>query len=134
VQVCDFLDSENFSNLESVLVQIRPREVILPQSEQASIRMARQIVDRNRILVTSRPTAEFGALNESDIRRLVHPKSNREALKLNTAVSGAAAAVFKYLGVLGAEGEEGAFRFSAIFVGNLFFWLKTISPPGRLEN
>jgi hypothetical protein len=45
-----------------VLVQICPREVLLPQSELASIRKARVIVERNRILVTCRPTAEFSQL------------------------------------------------------------------------
>jgi len=106
-QVCDFLDTVNFSNLESVLVQICPREVILPQSEHAGIRKAREIVERLRILVTSRPTADFSALNEAEIRRLINPKSNVEALSLNSTASGAAAAVFKYLG---PEEEQGAFR------------------------
>ena len=111
MQVCEFLDTENFSNLESVLVQICPREVILPQSEHASIKKARQIVERLRMLVTSRPTVDFNPLNEAETRRLVNPKSNGEALSLNAAASGAAAAVFKYLG---PEGEEGAFRYLPI--------------------
>ena len=62
MQVCDFLDNEHLSHLESVLVQICPREVILPQSELAAIKKVRQIVERNRILVTSRPTPDFGSL------------------------------------------------------------------------
>ncbi len=114
--MCDFLDTENFANLESVLVQICPREVILPQSEHAGIRKARQIVERLRILVTSRPTADFSPLNEAEIRRLFNPKSGGEAaLGLNSAASGAAAAVFKYLG---PEGEQGAFRFVQALSGN----------------
>ncbi len=116
--MCDFLDTENFANLESVLVQICPREVILPQSEHTGIRKARQIVERLRILVTSRPTADFSPLNEAEIRRLFNPKSGGEAaFGLNSAASGAAAAVFKYLG---PEGEQGAFRWAFMIVLNIY--------------
>ena len=50
-------------------------------------------------------------IKDTEVRRLVNPKSNIDAMGLNPAASGAAAAVFKYLGVLGSGGEDGAFRY-----------------------
>ena len=38
VRISDFLDNEHFTNLESILVQLGPREVILPQTENASVK------------------------------------------------------------------------------------------------
>jgi DNA mismatch repair protein MSH2 len=38
VKVSDFLDNEHFTNLETILVQLGPREVILPQTDNASVK------------------------------------------------------------------------------------------------
>lgn len=100
---------ESFQNLESVLVQINPREVVLPQSDHGALKKVQQILERNRILVTAKPNADFAALNDEEVQRLFNKKSNLAAMQENPLSNAACSAVFKYLGVNEAK-EEKLFR------------------------
>jgi len=97
VKISDFLDNEHFTNLEAVLVQLGPREVILPQTENAAVKKVADMVERNRILVTQKPTKEFSPLTEAEIKRMFNSKSNTELLKSESLSSGALNSVFNYL-------------------------------------
>ena len=106
-KVCDFSDLENLPNLESALVQINPREVVLPQSDHNMLKKVHQVLERNRILVTTKPNSDFVPLDDGDVQRLCNKKSNIGALKDNPLANNACAAVFKYLGVNEAGNEYG---------------------------
>jgi len=97
VKVSDFLDNEHFTNLEAILVQLGPREVILPQTENASVKKITEMVERNRILVTQKSTKDFSPLTETEIRSMFNAKSNTELLKSESLSSGALNSVFNYL-------------------------------------
>ena len=89
VKVSDFLDNEHFTNLEAILVQLGPREVILPQTENVSVKKICEMVERNRILVTQKSTKDFSPLTETEIRRMFNAKSNPDLLKSEVLSSGA---------------------------------------------
>jgi len=97
VKVSDFLDNEHFTNLEAILVQLGPREVILPQTENASVKKISQMIERNRILVTQKSTKDFSPLTETEIKRMFNAKSNTDLLKSESLSSGALNSVFNYL-------------------------------------
>eukprot|EP00092_Neocalanus_flemingeri_P017730 GFUD01019185.1.p1 GENE.GFUD01019185.1~~GFUD01019185.1.p1 ORF type:complete len:916 (+),score=230.63 GFUD01019185.1:47-2794(+) len=97
VKVSDFLDNEHFTNLEAILVQLGPREVILPQTENASVKKISEMVERNRILVTPKSTKDFSPLTETEIKRMFNSKSNTDLLKSESLSSGALNSVFNYL-------------------------------------
>eukprot|EP00090_Calanus_glacialis_P000024 TRINITY_DN10022_c0_g1_i1.p1 TRINITY_DN10022_c0_g1~~TRINITY_DN10022_c0_g1_i1.p1 ORF type:complete len:917 (-),score=322.44 TRINITY_DN10022_c0_g1_i1:110-2860(-) len=97
VKVSDFLDNEHFTNLEAILVQLGPREVILPQTENASVKKICEMVERNRILVTQKSTKDFSPLTETEIKRMFNAKSNTDLLKSEGLSSGALNSVFNYL-------------------------------------
>ena len=110
IQVCDFIDGITFRNLESVLVQLNPREVVLPQSEHPGLKKIQQILERNRILVTPKPNTEFTPLVESEIKRLLNPKTMIGSLSENPVSSSACSAVLKYLGLHTESGDANLFR------------------------
>ena len=110
VKVCEIEDCDMFSNLETILVQLSPREAILPQSENATIKKIQQMVERNKILVTSINTKEFSKIGESDIDRIVNNKSNKGCVKDLEMAGGALRAVMTYLGVMAETGDSAKFR------------------------
>jgi len=97
VRISDFLDTNSFQSLESVLVQLSPREVILPQSENAIIKKIAALVTKHRILVTEKPSKEFGSLSEAEIKRLFVSKTNFELFKSESLSSGALNSLIQYL-------------------------------------
>jgi len=110
ISVCEIEDCDMFSNLETILVQLSPREAILPQSENATIKKIQQMVERNKILVTSINTKEFSKIGESDIDRIVNNKSNKGCVKDLEMAGGALRAVMTYLGVMAETGDSAKFR------------------------
>jgi len=140
IQVCDFDEVESFQNLESVLVQINPREVVLPQSDHGALKKVQQILERNRILVTAKPNADFAALNDEEVQRLFNKKSNLAAMQENPLSNAACSAVFKYLGVNEAK-EEKLFRVNVLKPSEYMridqrtvAGLNLFDEPGRPEN
>lgn len=99
IQVSDFMENDNFQTLESVLVQINPREVVLPQNESPVFKKLKTILERNRILVTSKPGSEFTPMRDSDLERLMNKKTKVAALADNPLASSACSAVLNYLGL-----------------------------------
>jgi len=97
VKVSDFQDNDKLINLEAVLVQLGPREVIIPQSENLTVKKVKDLVERNKILCTVKSTKDFSSLSEAEVKRMFNTKSNTELLKSEGLSSGALNAVFSYL-------------------------------------
>lgn len=120
--VCEFPDDDHFTNLEALIVQLGPKECLIPQGdgspEQAALK---KVLDRSNILVTGRKKADFSTSNlASDLNRLLHFKSGQQQnslalpeMNLSTATM-ALAAVIKYLELGNDEGNSAQFTLSSI--------------------
>ena len=97
VKVIDFKDGEVLNNLETFLVQLGPREVLLPQSENSIVKKINELVTRNKILVTDRPSKDYSSLSEIEIKQMFTSKSPTDLFKTENLSSGALNAVFNYL-------------------------------------
>lgn len=68
----EITDNEHFSELESVLAQINPRECIIPQGESPEITALKTMIERNGILVIQIKKSEFTADDiTQDLNRLL---------------------------------------------------------------
>ena len=98
VKVIDFKDTPDmFSSLEAFLVQLGPREVLLPESDNKLIKKISELVTRNKILVTDRSSKDFSPLTEMELKQMFSSKSRTDLLKSENLSSGALNAVFNYL-------------------------------------
>ena len=98
VRVIDFKDTPDmFSSLEAFLVQLGPREVLLPESDNKLIKKISELVTRNKILVTDRSSKDFSPLTEMELKQMFSSKSRTDLLKSENLSSGALNAVFNYL-------------------------------------
>ena len=107
VKVVQFKDDQILSGLEAFLVQlgkkyfimkkishdfnlavIGPREVILPQLDNQAIKKVSELVTRNKILVTERPSKDFTPLTEVEIKQVFTSKSPTNLLSSQNIVSG----------------------------------------------
>ena len=87
VQVINFRDSVYLTNLEAFLVQIGPREVIIPKLENNLVKKIGELVTRNKVLVTERPSQEFSPLAEAELKRLFSTKSKLDLLRADHLTS-----------------------------------------------
>ena len=98
VRVIDFKDTPDmFSSFEAFLVQLGPREVLLPESDNKLIKKISELVTRNKILVTDRSSKDFSPLTEMELKQMFSSKSRTDLLKSENLSSGALNAVFNYL-------------------------------------
>jgi len=60
-QVCQFVESSNLVNLESVIVQLAPKECLLSALSDSDARAAnlRQLLERSNVAVTERKKGSF---------------------------------------------------------------------------
>ena len=97
--VTEVQDNDMLQQLEAVLVSVGPREVLLPQSDNTLVKKLKEVVERNRILATQRPTKDFSQLSDTEIGCLIAKKSSSETIRSSPLASGALRAVSEYLGL-----------------------------------
>ncbi len=79
---CEFEDNLYLSHLESLLVQISPKECLISLSEKQETDLSKKlkkILELNRILITEVKKSSFNFANlESDLKKLLNKKDNKE--------------------------------------------------------
>ncbi|XP_077407319.1 DNA mismatch repair protein Msh2 [Vanacampus margaritifer] len=123
--VCEFPDNEVFSNLESLLVQVGPKECLLAQGDcSAEGNKLREVVQRGGVLVSDRKRAEFSTKDVvQDLNRLLRAKRG-ETVASNTlpeldkqVAMSCLAAVVRYLELLSDESNFNSFSLTSLELG-----------------
>ncbi|XP_019749319.1 DNA mismatch repair protein Msh2 isoform X1 [Hippocampus comes] len=119
--VCEFPDNEVFSNLESLLIQVGPKECLLSQGEGSKLR---EVVQRGGVLVSERKRTEFDSKDVvQDLNRLLRAKRG-ETVASNTlpeldkqVAMSCLAAVVRYLELLSDESNFNSFSLTSLELG-----------------
>lgn len=115
LDVCEFIDNDRFSNLESVILQRGAKECVVGSDSASSINTKKlfSLIERVGLPVTQRKPGDFKAQDiEQDLTRLVG-SLDQHASKLECKNATAAiACLIKYTELLRDESGFGAFKLS----------------------
>ncbi|XP_034173132.2 DNA mismatch repair protein spel1 [Osmia lignaria lignaria] len=120
--VCEFQDNETFSNLESLVVTLAPKECLLIQGEGSyEFQTLKQLMERNNVMITLRKKSEFSSESVvQDLNTLIKFKKGQQQnvqslpeINFNFAMS-ATAALIKYLDLTSDEGNLNQFSIDQI--------------------
>ncbi|XP_076178005.1 DNA mismatch repair protein Msh2-like isoform X3 [Ptiloglossa arizonensis] len=120
--VCEFQDNESFSNLESLVVTLAPKECLLIQGEGSrEFQTLKQVMERNNVMVTLKKKNEFSSESiVQDLNTLIKFKEGQQQnvqslpeINLNLAMS-ATSALIKYLDLTSDEGNLNQFSMDQI--------------------
>ncbi|CAG2104239.1 unnamed protein product [Medioppia subpectinata] len=122
ISFCEFEDNEYLSHLESLLVQISPKECLIcvHDKQESTAKKLTTILDNNRILVTEVKKSSLSASNlESDLDKLLNKSDNKEItinamLEQKWLSKEAIAGVLDYLNLLGDDSNYESFQFNEI--------------------
>ncbi|XP_018354792.1 PREDICTED: DNA mismatch repair protein Msh2 [Trachymyrmex septentrionalis] len=122
ISVIEFQDNESFSNLESLIVTLAPKECLLIHGEGSfEFQTLKQLMERSNVMVTLRKKNEFASDSiVDDLNKLIKfkkgQKQNAQSLpevNLNLAMS-ATSALIKYLDLTSDEGHMNQFKLNQI--------------------
>ncbi|KAK2578045.1 hypothetical protein KPH14_008462 [Odynerus spinipes] len=120
--VCEFQDSESFSNLESLIVTLNPKECLLVQGEGSyTFDNLKRVIERSNVLITLRKKNEFSSDSViQDLNMLIKFKKGQQQnvqslpeVNLTLAMS-ATSALIKYLDLTSDEGNIHQFSIEQI--------------------
>ncbi|ROT64986.1 hypothetical protein C7M84_017040 [Penaeus vannamei] len=119
MSVAEFNDNDTFSNLEALVVQLSPRECLIPSGDLGPDgAKLKQVLSRSQLLVTERKRTEFTNKDASqDLSRLLRTKGDASAVAARpemdrTNAICALASVIKYLELLGDDSNFAQYTLS----------------------
>lgn len=115
--MCEFIENDQFSNLEALLVQLSPKEsLIIANDPNTDAGKLRQVLQRSSICITERKKSEFAVVDVAqDLNRLLR-NGKCPALSLtdvDRAIS-CLSALFRYLELLSNEENFGQFQLDSL--------------------
>ncbi|CAG9859536.1 unnamed protein product [Phyllotreta striolata] len=120
-EVCEITDNDSFSELESIVAQIGPKECLVPAGESPESVSVRNLLERNGVLVAKAKPSDFSGEDvEQDLNRLLyfHEDQRRNAsahgeIDLKNAM-GCLQALIKFLNLAGAEKNFNQFKLTTL--------------------
>lgn len=114
--ICEFTDNEFFSQLESLIIQMSPRECLIEGNDLQSSSRLKTILNRSNILCTVQKKMEFSQNIVTDLNRLLHFEKGQQQscnslpeMNLKTGMASLHAAIV-YLELMADTDLHGKFK------------------------
>lgn len=122
-EVCEFIDNDCYSDLESILAQISPRECLLPDTNTPELLKIKTVLERNGIHTVLIKKSEFDNNIIDDLSRLLYFPNETElkvsAKEINLEHGiGALRAVIHFLNLLADKTNFNQFKISTFVINN----------------